>query len=191
MFRLQIKLTSRGGFLRREDGSVAIETVILLPMLFWAYLSMFSIFDAFRQYSINQKAAYTVSDMISRETVPIDDDYLDGAQDLFDYMTRSRDEATLRITSIRYDGNQDKYMVDWSRVRGTQVALRNQDVSDWHHRLPIMPHGDRIMLVESWSNYDPPFNTGLQNRQIINFIFTRPRYVPRILFNNGADNTGA
>ena len=29
----------------REEGSVAVETVIILPLLIWAYLAMFTIFD--------------------------------------------------------------------------------------------------------------------------------------------------
>ena len=191
MFFNDAKPEKCGGFLRREDGSVAIETVILLPMLFWAYLSMFSIFDAYRQYSINQKAAYTIGDMISRETAPIGDSYLDGAQDLFDYMTRSDDRATLRVTSVQYNAKKDEYTAVWSKVRGTATPLGPKDVGGWHHRLPVLPDNDHILVVETWLNYDPPFNTGLEDRQIINFVFTRPRYVPCIIWNNGTNtNSG-
>ena len=185
MLKLRMNTLLRAEFLRREDGSVAIETVILLPMLFWAYLSMFSIFDAFRQYSINQKAAFTISDMISRETLPIDNAYLDGAQDLLDYMTRSRGDVSLRVSVVTFDANRDIYKRDWSQTRGTAQPLTNNDVRDWHGKLPVLAHNDRLVLVETWTDYDPPFNTGLEDRVIRNFVFTRPRYAPRVLWDPG------
>ena len=186
MLKYRLQSALRGDFARREDGSVALETVILLPMLFWAFLSMFSIFDAFRQYAINQKAAFTIGDMISRETVPIDNDYLDGAQDLFDYLTRSRDEAMLRVTSIRYHADNNQYRPEWSQVRGDINPMNVGQVIQWGDRLPFMLDNETIMVVESWSSYDPPFNTGLENREIKNYIFTRPRYTPCILFDDGS-----
>ena len=69
-------------FKGREDGSIAVETVIMLPLMFWAYLAMYSTFDTFRMYNLNQTAAYTVGDAISRETQAIDADYLRGMQQL-------------------------------------------------------------------------------------------------------------
>lgn len=167
-------------FLRREDGTIAIEAMIVMPLLFWTYLSMFSIFDAFRMYSINQKAAYTIGDAISRETVPIDGQYLDGAQNLFEYLSRAQGKSSIRVSSVWYDASADEYHSDWSQVRGTVDALADADVKYWHEKLPVLPDNDRLVLVETWSEYDPPFNTGLEERQIRNFVFTRPRYAPRV-----------
>ncbi len=171
---------ARCDFLRREDGSVAIEAMIILPALFWTYLSLFSIFDAFRTYSINQKAAFTIGDAISRETLPIDGDYLDGALDLFEYLSRSQGDSAIRVTSIVYNGDQDEFGRDWSQTRGWVVPLTNADVRLWHEKLPVMPDGERVVLVETWSNFHPVFNTGLEEREIQNFVFTRPRYAPRV-----------
>lgn len=182
MLMKQIKSTFisalRCDFLRREDGSVAIEAMIVMPLLFWTYLSMFSIFDAFRMYSINQKAAYTIGDAISRETAPIDDQYLEGVQDLFEYLSRSQDKSSIRITSLWYDAAADEYHADWSQKRGTVDVLTDIDVRNWHEKLPVMTDKTFMTLVETWSDYDPPFNTGLEERQIRNFVFTRPRYAP-------------
>ena len=97
------KRLMRSRFAQREDGSVAIEAVIILPLLFMTFLSLFSIFDAFNQYSANQKAAYTVGDMLSRETAHVDNDYLDGTHQLFDYLTRSPQESALRISLLKYN----------------------------------------------------------------------------------------
>ncbi|AXI45938.1 hypothetical protein C1J03_07830 [Sulfitobacter sp. SK012] len=188
MLKMTLKSIARLEFARREDGTVAIETVIILPLLFWTYLSMFSIFDAFRQYSINQKASFTIGDMISRETLPLDNDYLNGSQDLFDYLTRSRSDSAIRVSSLAYDKTNDKFKHDWSKVRGWVEPLNDDQVRTWTDRLPLMRHNERIMVVETWSKYDPPFNTGLEKREIRNFVFTRPRYAPRVLwFDDGRD----
>lgn len=172
-------------FARDEDGNVAVETIIIIPILFWAYLSMFAIFDVYRQYALNEKAAYTIGDMISRQTTPLDDAYLDGARAMVKYLTRSRNETepSIRVTSIKYDANNDIYKRDWSHTRGDgAVALTNNDVKNWHDRLPIMLHNERIVVVETFVDYDPPFSTGLNNTTIARFVFTRPRYSPQVLW---------
>ena len=76
-------------FSRDDSGSVAMEAMIVLPAMFWAFLVCFSIFDTFRMYNINQKAAYTVGDAISRETVPLDSAYLSGMRQMFEYLASS------------------------------------------------------------------------------------------------------
>jgi len=173
-------------FARDERGSTAVETVIILPILFWAYLSMFAIFDAYRQHAINQKAAFTIGDIVSRQTTPIDPSFLDGMRKTLNYLTNSSNSDTaIRITSIRWDEKKKAYQRDWSKVKGSgPKALKNNDVKNWHHRLPVMVNGERIVLVETFVDYDPPFATGLQERTITNFVFTSPRYAPRVLWSN-------
>lgn len=166
--------------LRREEGSVAIEAVIIIPAVFWTFLATFSIYETFRMYSITQKAAYTVSDAVSRETLPIDDAYLDGMHDLFEYLSLTTDSSSIRVSSIRYDADNDRYWRDWSQVRGGAIALTDADVENWHDRLPVMPDGERVVLLESWTTFTPPFDVGLTQQDIHNFIFTRPRYAPRV-----------
>lgn len=167
-----------------QEGSVAIEAVIILPILFWAYLSMFAIFDAYRQYTVNQKAAYTISDLMSRQTNPIDIDFLDSSRALFDMLTRSKEESSMRLTVVIYDEASDSFSVRWSKHRGSFTALEDVNVASWHDKLPVMPDQENVIIVETQSSYDPPFNTGLEDRVIKNFVFTRPRYAPQILWQN-------
>lgn len=173
------------GFRDDDQGSIAVETVLILPILFWAYLSMFAIFDAYRQHSINQKASYTLSDVISRETTPLDSAYLDGTREMLAYLTANDvADVAIRVTSVKYDGTNKVYKRDWSHERGWKSALSNNDVEALKDDLPIMPHNERVMVVETFVKYNPPFNTGLQEREIHNFVFARPRYAPRVLWNN-------
>jgi hypothetical protein len=184
MFNLKSKSARKGTFLSDEKGSAAIETVIMVPLTFFVIMSMFTLFDAFRQYSMHQKAAYTLSDMISRETLPLDRDYLEGAHDLFDTLTRSPQDSTVRISIVRYDAVNDSMRLDWSKTSGFSTPLRDEDVRNWTDRLPMMVNNERIIVVETYANYEPPFNTGLGTREIANFIFARPRYAPQVLWQN-------
>ncbi len=171
-------------FARNEDGNVAIETIIILPVLFWVYITMYTIFDAYRQHALTEKAAYTIGDVISRQTTPLDGAYLDGTRGLLSYLTRNRDQSpAIRVTAIKYDANNDIYKRDWSKTRGDGiVALTDVDVKNWHDRLPVMVHDERIVVVETFVYYTAPFKIGLENRTIKNFVFTRPRYSPQMLW---------
>lgn len=179
-------------FARDEEGSAAIEALVMMPLVFFVVISMFTLFDAFRQYTMHQKAAYTLSDMISRETVPLDDSYLTGAHALFDDMTRNPQDSSIRVSIVRYDENNDIFKLDWSRTQGYATELTNNGVRNWGDRLPVLVHNERIIVVETFANYAPPFDTGLGSRTIENFIFTRPRYAPQILWDDdgGGSFTG-
>lgn len=184
MFNPTPKSTLHSGFVRDEKGSASIETIIMVPLIFFVVISMFTLFDAFRQYSMHQKAAYTLSDMISRETLPIDGDYMDGAHALFNTLTRDPQDSTVRVSVVRYDQVNNIIKLDWSKTRGYSSELSNQSVRDWTTKLPAMVHNERMIIVETFATYDPPFRTGLEQREITNFIFTRPRYAPQVLWTD-------
>lgn len=184
-FKIRLRSFARGDFARDEEGVIAIEAMIIMPMMFWTFMSLFSIFDAFQTYAVNQKAAYTIGDAVSRETQPLDAAYIDGMWKLFDFLALTREPSALRVTSLMYDGN--KYAVDWSQTRGNITQLSSASiggnaasVSYWEDRLPVIPTGERLMLVETWDHYDPPFATGIEQTVIRNFVYTRPRYAPRV-----------
>jgi hypothetical protein len=168
------------GFARKEDGTIALEAMIVLPAMFWAFLVCFSIFDTFRMYSINQKAAFTIGDAISRETAPLDGAYLEGARQMFEYLSASEGRSSIRVSSLRWDGADERFYSDWSHISGNVNPLTDGEVSGMNDRLPVMPNNERIVLVETWSDYDPPFRTGIEEQNIRNFVFTRPRFAPRV-----------
>lgn len=186
---MTIKKYLRGlvhGFARDERGSIAVEAVVILPMMFWTFLAVFATFHSYRTYAVNQKAAYTIGDMVSRETNPIDNDYLAGARSLFEYLTGAENsESSVRVTVVRYDAATDKYERDWSREKGYLDAASSAEVNTWNARLPVMPDNQRVIVVETAMKYDPPFKTGLADREVKNFVFTKPRYAPQVLWTSG------
>jgi len=182
MLMARIK-TALAAFARRDDGTIALEAMIVIPVMFWAFLSVFSVFHSFRTYSINQKAAFTIGDAISRETAPLDDEYLNGAYSLFNYLSGATGDTALRVTSLVWNATENRFYRDWSKSRGPRVELSDDDVREWSTFLPVMPHNERVMLVETWADYDPPFKTGIEEQEIRNFVFTRPRFAPRVCWD--------
>ena len=171
-------------FWRREDGNLAVEAMIIIPVLFWAFLALVVIFHAYRQHSLNQKAAYTIGDLVSRQPDAIDLAFLTGSRELFDTLIRSSNETSLRVTAVWYDAASDTYMKDWSKSNGTEPEATDAEVAGWREFLPIMPNFESITVVETWSRYQAPFNVGIVSHDIHNFIFTRPRYAPNITWSD-------
>lgn len=167
---------------RNESGTISIETAIILPVLLLALMTSYSIFHGYRQHSLSQKAGYTIGDMISRETNPLDQAYLMGAQRLLEFLTLSElQDTAIRVSSVKYDETNNSYTKNWSEAIGLNKApLSARNVADLGGRLPIMKDKEHIMIVETWIDYDPPFDTGLARHDVVNFVFTRPRYAPQI-----------
>lgn len=171
-------------FRRDDSGTVAVESIIVLPILFWSLMAMYAFFDAYRQASMNTKGAYTIGDMLSRETNYVTNSYLNTAHSLFDLITRSQSASKLRVTVVRWDDVNKIYKLDWSKTRGSVPALTNTQVKNMAARLPVMPHNDRLIVVETWARYKPPFNVGIQEQDLYNFVFTRPRFTPQLLWSD-------
>ncbi len=171
-------------FVQDESAVVAVEAIVMLPMMFWGYVAMFTFFDAYRQTSINVKAAYTISDNISRETLAINPAYMSGSHALLELLTRSAGPAKLRVTVARYDDVEKKYKRDWSKAQGGATALTSAQVEALNTKLPVMVHNERVIIVETWSTYAPPFRVGLEQQDLYNFVFTRPRFAPQLVWSD-------
>jgi hypothetical protein len=169
-------------FARDMRGSVTVEAVIALPFLFWAMLAMLVFFDAYRQSSLNVKAAFTIGDMISREVDPITPAYLDGALQLFDELARTATPPRMRVTVVYFNQSQNRFYRDWSQQRGGVPILTDADLVNMRNRLPMVPNNERLILLETWSDYNPPFNVGIKRQDLYNFVFTRPRFAPQVKF---------
>ncbi|MDU8929988.1 hypothetical protein RXV86_21595 [Alisedimentitalea sp. MJ-SS2] len=167
------------------QGSVTVEAAIMLPLLVWAYCALYSFFDAYRQTSMSHKAAYVISDMISRETNPIDGPFMDGSFEMLNFLTRSGNERRLRVSVIRYDGDDDKMHIEWSETRGLVSAHGSGAADEMRQKLPIMVDEERLILVETWTDYTAPFRiVGLTDQIIETFVFTRSRFSPQICWES-------
>lgn len=166
-----------------EQGTLTVEAVIVLPVLVVMFLAMFVLFDFFRAHSTAAKTAYTLGDMISRETHFITPEYMDGAMELVDLMTLSSSDDGLRVSVISYDEDADLLELRWSQTRGTGMAPHNSDsINALRNQIPDMPNGLQMIIVETRSAYDPAFDIGLVNREVETFVTTVPRFAPQLLW---------
>ena len=171
-------------FWKDEKATVAVKAVVMVPMMFWGYVASFTFFDAYPQTSINVKAAYTISDMISRETQAINPAYMNGAHQLLELLTRSSEVSRLRVTIVRWDNVAKKYKLDWSKTKGAVTPLSATAFEAMSQKLPVMVHDERIIVVETWSKYEPPFKVGLNAQDLYNYMLVRPRFAPQTVWSD-------
>lgn len=171
-------------FLGDTNGNVTVEFVLVMPMLFWAFMATYVFFDGYRQSTVNLKAAYAIADMISRETEAINEDYIDSMHELFQLMVRSRSETKIRITIVRYDQDDDRYYVDWSKRRGFSEERDDDSINGITHSLPVMPDNERVILIETKNTFVSLFNVGMDDKTLRNNIFTRPRFAPQVVWED-------
>ncbi|EPX85574.1 TadE/TadG family type IV pilus assembly protein [Salipiger mucosus] len=169
-------------FLRADDGNTTLEVVIFVPLMLTIMAATFSLYDAFRYKSLNNKAAYTISDALSRETDPVDDAYLDGMLEVLKFLTRSDGVYSMRVSMVRYNGTDNVYEAEWSAVRGGFDLLTSADLPNFSDRLPQLLHNERVIVVETSTMYAPPFTfDALPSQEFYNFVTTRPRFAPKLV----------
>ena len=196
-------------FRKDQDGSMAIELLLVVPILLWALLSTFVYFDLFRTESNSYRASLTVADMFSREQTAVDDDYIDGARELLRTLTFSDPDPKLRVTVYRFQGDDDTYRVVWSEALTSTTGsisvpdpdddaavdgrLNDSDLNrlDTEDRLPVLASGDRAILIETETRYTAPFDIGLsffsptnfEDHTFRTFTVIRPRFNPTLCYD--------
>ncbi len=181
-------------FARDDRGSVVVEAVMVLPVLAWWFAASLVYFDAFKARNVNLKAAYTISDMVSRElnsdAAGIDQNYINGLASAFEYFTSGHGtNASIRVTMVWCESDCDQenrvLNLDWSSGTNGKVELTQAELANYDDVIPIMPQNDRVVLVETFIDYDPAFNVGLTSKNFDNLIVTRLRFAPRLDWDYG------
>ncbi|NOD36064.1 MULTISPECIES: TadE/TadG family type IV pilus assembly protein [unclassified Ruegeria] len=174
------------GFKNDESGILSVEALMIFPLMLWTITFTFTAFEGFRQSASNLKAAYTISDLISRETQAVTDTYFDSLHDLAGKMINNRSEMKMRVSLILFDEDDDRHYVRWSTVRGFEQSWDNNNIDEIETRLPPMTNQDTLILVETSNEYIPTFRPGWDFATGItfeNFIFTRPRFTNEVACN--------
>ena len=181
--RLPLHRLSFSRFARDEGAAVVAEAVIVLPLFLWAYIALFVYWDAFRSMNTVQKAAYTISDMISREQNKngIATAYVDGMKKVMEYLIDEDQNVRLRVTSVTWSAPNNRFEVHWSRSPGNLMTpLTTATLQNYVSQIPTMAAGDYVVVVEAEVDYLPGFDVGLPNQTFHQFIVTRPRFLPCI-----------
>ncbi len=174
-------------FAEDTRGTIMVETVLTLPMMFMGLAAMFEFFELHRFQSTRDKATYTIADMLSREQAVINDVYIDNVKVLFDEIADDYGDNAIRVSILDYDAGDDEYGVVWSEVRGpnTLSPLTDAQVRDDHDILPILDDGEQVILVESQAQYRTIFDVGFSDQMVMNTrVFTSIRFAPQLTFEN-------
>lgn len=183
-------------FASAERASMAVEGVIVLPLLLFAYGGMFVFWDAFKTQNIAQKAAYTVSDMISREITSIDQNYFDGLHSMLDYLTYRKHDSKLRVTVVRNvlpeGADEPELILSWSQASPGWMPI--DDIATIENSVPPIAIGDELIIVETSMDYKPLLTLGeglgIGDQELYHFIGTRPRFAPQIKWDDGLGDGG-
>lgn len=187
--------TSLRAFAKDERGVMLAEFLMLFPMLVWGFIALVVYWDVFRTINVSQKAAYSISDLVSRQEV-VTETFVAGLQNVLDFLTPGVAQSRMRITSLEFrentpEGNptawgDDQYILLWSRVSGggsitpySEAQLQSLDIRD---RIPILDDRGSAIIVETWVDYTPSFDIGVLNfapgisdQTFTQFIVTYPR----------------
>ncbi len=183
-FRQRLNAYARK-FATDTRGSVSVEFIIVMPFIFYAFMAIYVYFEGFRQSTVNLKAAYTISDLISRETEIISDEYIDSMQAMLQVLTRANSAIALRMSVLRWSDDDNRYFVEWSQNRGYAPNYTDDNISTIEDKLPLLPDNEIVIVVETDNTYVPPFKVGMEDKQLKNFVFTKPRWVDQLCYLPG------
>jgi hypothetical protein len=171
-------------FLRDENGVILAEALILMPFLVWTFVAMFVYWDVFRTINAVQKAGYGIADLLSRQGI-VQESYIANLEKVLNFLAPGSPNTEMRITSMYYDADVNKYFLYFSRsTSGLVPPLTNADlqVLKNNNRIPTMDHKDSVIIVETFVEFVPKLNTGVFNiapmvtgKTFGDFIVTRPR----------------
>lgn len=166
-------------------GSVPIEGLIASVWLIWWFVASIQFFDAFRQKNLNLKAAYTIADMVSRvqQDDAVDAAYIEGLNRLFDYMTVSPEPTWVRLSSVIWDDKDERYEIAWSHASGKTPAQTTGSIQPQVTRIPVMPQGEAVIIVETGMAYEPIFDVGLASQWLTTFVPTSPRFTSCVKYD--------
>ena len=169
-------------FFRDESATIMAEAVLVLPFMLWSYLGLFVYWDSFRVMNKVQKASYTISDMISREMVTVNDAYITGMDTLMESLIDRDQNVSLRVSSVTWSQMRERFEIHWSRSTDAiaMPALTTTTLQLLKDSIPNMSDGDYVVIVETRVGYEPAFDVGMDTQTLSQFIVTRPRFVPKV-----------
>lgn len=208
-------------FLSETRGSMAVEAVLILPVMSLMFIFFNVYWDAYRSKNLAQKATYTIADIISRERAQIVPNYAKSFVRVFNYAAEvpgtlnvtnyATSAAIIRVTSVTFtdaDDEDDEGQVNmvWS-ISSDPIRMpewTNETIDEIVGQIPAMLDGDNIVVVESRVRWQPKItatmaadllgesSTGwFTARDIETMATVRPRFVPRVCFTNNVAGSGA
>lgn len=198
MMKISRLRTSVRSFVTDESGVMLAEFLIMIPILVWGFIALIVYWDVFRTINTTQKASYSIADLMSRQGV-VTATFVDGLDNVLEFLTPGTFEPRLRITSFQldeganvlanFDADDTYCLLFSSSTNPLTPPLEMEDLQEtaFVDRIPNMAGGESVVLVETWVDYEPKFDTGVLNaapgvsgQTFDQFIVTRPRNWRRV-----------
>ncbi|WP_108483403.1 TadE/TadG family type IV pilus assembly protein [Oceaniglobus ichthyenteri] len=166
-----------------ENGSYAIETALIVPMLLWGMLATYTFVDGYRMQALNLRATYTISDLLTRQWNPVDQDFMTGLGRYHEFLTNDSHDTKMRITVVYYLSDTDEHKLVWSYSNdASKPKTTKANLKQLKDAIPVLANADTAIIVETWMDYKPPFAIGLSETEFANRVITSPRFVPQLLW---------
>ncbi|UWQ15623.1 pilus assembly protein [Aliiroseovarius sp. M344] len=195
-------------FARVETGTVTVESVIILPVLFFAVMALFTYFDAYRKQSLALKANYAVADFLSRN-YRYDQQTLEGLDELFEYMSKTGESSWVRVTAVECPATNTLAQCNDEVPRKLEFkddndrnsnASANSGISGHTEETmrqflgPVIPKmyvGESLFVVETVAKYKPMFPgrwTGIYSRDFEHVVVTGSREYDDLCYDEPVDS---
>lgn len=179
-------------FAESSAGGATVEMAIVVPVMALLFVVGLVAQDAIRMAYLNNKATFTVSDMVSREDALIDQGYFDGLNSVYRYLINNRFPTRMRITTIECTANctdEDTRVLEvcWSQSTAGVAKLTTADIAPYNDTTPLFAEGDTLLMTEAFLDYTPFVENDLLPTQTYDAIsYTRPRIIGQVKFDTGA-----
>lgn len=159
-----IQRITQSSFVRREDGSMVVDSFSAILLLSLGASAFFTFWEAYQVENRVQKVTYTISDLISRQRgTTLTRPFLDGMERTAEFLMQSDHNVIMRISQVRRTSgvatDNNGLTVDWSYSPcGARTAVTSATISTIRNRLPLIDLGAALIVVE----VDVIHNMGLQ-----------------------------
>ena len=170
-------------FGRDRVGSMVVESVMILPLMIWAFAGTFTIFEAFRIETLNTRTSYTIGDALSRETNEVTPAYIEGLNDVFQAMTQADADTILRVTVVEWDEETQKFILKWSYSTAGKNPITNETLMSIQPHIPSSADAETSIIVETWMQFNPLFIDIIDPIQFAHINITRPRFAAQLPWN--------
>ena len=185
-------------FAADDTGTITVESILILPVVMWAFVATFVYYDAFASRTASQRAAYTISDSIGRQQNDVlTPEDLESYNRIFGYLSKTQRDTRLRVSSVVWNPGDELYEIVWSYATNEGIPMTEADLTpELVARLPVLPQRESAYIVETSVNFVPltealPLSGIILRRQTLReFIVSRPRFSPQLRFDDGTGLVG-
>ena len=168
-------------FARAEQGTLTVEFVLIVPILFWGVFAVYTFVDAFRSQTLNLKASYAISDLLSRQEKTVGADMIAGLGRMHQFMVRGRTDTALRVSVLYWSQEDEDHHLVWSCTTSDRMtAIRQDTLPEILGSVPRLADGESVIVVDTLSPWVPPLNFGLGARVFDARVIASPRFVPQL-----------